>query len=132
MPAPPATVNAPVVGEIDCVAIYSYAVSVNVAKRRYVYGQGVVSPEAINSAYGGTQAFIDYTFADYTANYNYPDFARWEQGSFDNLTTTSFSLETPQYSLPDIFLEDKTIQELYDDNQDIQSSGDKFITFVLS
>jgi hypothetical protein len=115
--------------EIDCIAIYSYAVSVNVAKRRYVYGQGVVSPEAINSAYGGTQAFIDYTFADYTANYNYPDFARWEQGSFDNLTTTSFSLETPQYSLPDIFLQDKTIQELYDDNQDIQSSGDKFITF---
>jgi hypothetical protein len=115
--------------EIDCIAIYSYSVSVSVAKRRWVYGQGVISPEDINSAYGGTQAFIDYTFADYTANYNYPDFASWEQGSFDNLNTTSFTLETPQYSLPEIFVQNKTLQELYDDNQDIQSSGEKFLTF---
>jgi hypothetical protein len=41
----------------------------HVAKRRWVYGQGVLSPEAINSAYGGTLAFIDYPFADYTGNY---------------------------------------------------------------
>ena len=115
--------------EIDSVAIYSYSVSVTVAKRRWVYGQGVVSPEDINSAYGGTQAFIDHTFADYTANYNYPDFANWEQGSFDNLVNTNFTLETPNYSLPEIFLQNKTINQLYEDNLDIQSSGDKFITF---
>ena len=116
--------------EIDCVAIYSYAVAVNVAKRRWVYGQAVVSPESINSAYGGTQAFIDYPFADYTGNYNYPDFAQWEQGNFDNLSTTNTSLTTPDYQLPEIFLSSKTIQELYDDNQDIQSPSDnKFITF---
>lgn len=115
--------------EVDCIAIYSYSVSISVAKRRWVYGQGVVSPEDINAAYGGTQAFIDYTFADYTANYNYPDFAKWEQGSFDNLTTTSFSLETPAYSLPEIFLQNKTLQDLYDDNYSVQDYGDKFITF---
>lgn len=115
--------------EIDCVAIYSYSVAATVAKRRWVYGQGVVSPEDINSAYGGSQASIDYTFADYTANYTYPDFADWQQGNIDNLVTTSFSLETPEYSLPQIFVSDKTLQELYDDNQDIQTSGDKFLTF---
>lgn len=116
--------------EIDCIAIYPYSVSINVAKRRWVYGQGVLSPEAINSAYGGTQAFIDYPFADYTGNYTYPSFAQWEQGTFDNLTTTSTSLSTPEYTLPEIFLSSKTLQNLYDDNQAIQVlNEDKFITF---
>lgn len=115
--------------EIDCIAIYPYSVAVNVAKRRWVYGQGVLSPEAINSAYGGTQAFIDYPFADYTANYNYPDFAQWEQGSFDNLVTTNTTLTTPNYQLPTIFLGSKTLQDLYNDNQDVQVMGDKFVTF---
>jgi hypothetical protein len=121
--------------EIDCVAIYSYQIPITVAKRRWVYGQGVLSPEGINSAYGGTSAFIDYPFADYTSNYTYPDFAQWQQGNFDNLTTTSTSLTTPDYTLPEIFLDSKTITEFYDDNQQIQdvASGptvpNKFITF---
>ena len=121
--------------DIDCVAIYSYQVPINVAKRRWVYGQGVTSPEGINSAYGGTAAFIDYPFADYTANYTYPDFAEWQQGSFDNLTTTSKVLRTPEYALPEIYLSDKTLKELYDNNKTIQSqeSGPandyKFVTF---
>jgi hypothetical protein len=122
--------------EIDCVAIYSYQVPTTVAKRRWVYGQGVLSPEGINSAYGGTSAFIDYPFADYTANYNYPDFAQWQQGSFDNLTTTNTAITTPEYQLPEIFLDNKTLKELYDDCKVIQTGYDesappsyKFITF---
>jgi hypothetical protein len=121
--------------EIDCVAIYSYQVPITVAKRRWVYGQGVVSPEGINSSYKGTTAFIDYPFANYTANYNYPDFANWSQGSFDNLLTTQTTLRTPEYSLPEIFLGNKTLEELYSDNKNIQDneSGpfltDKFLSF---
>ena len=115
--------------EIDCVAIYPYKVPITVAKRRWVYGQGVISPEGINSAYGGTTAFIDYPFADYSANYTYPDFAQWQQGVFDNLNTTSTALSTPQYELPDISLSNKTLQQLYDDNQAIQNEDNKFITF---
>jgi hypothetical protein len=116
--------------EIDCVAIYPYSVAINVAKRRWVYGQGVLSPEGINSAYGGTSAFIDYAFADYTANYNYPDFANWEQGTFDNLVTTSNTLGAPQYSLPDISLGSKSLTQLYVDNRDIQDPEEyNFITF---
>jgi hypothetical protein len=114
--------------EVDCVAIYPYQVPVTVAKRRWVYGQGVESPEGINSAYAGTSAFIDYSFADYTANYSYPDFAKWQQGTFDNLVTTSTSLQTPIYSLPDIFLETKTLEEFYYDNQVIQDEDTKFIS----
>jgi len=120
---------------IDCIAIYSYQVPISVTKRRWVYGQGVVSPEGINSAYAGTTAFIDYQFADYTANYNYPDFAEWQQGSFDNLTTTQKTLRTPQYNLPEIYTSDKTIEQLYSDNELIQdeesgpTNNYKFITF---
>jgi hypothetical protein len=121
--------------DVDCVAIYSYQVPLTVAKRRWVYGQGVISPEGINSAYGGVSAFIDYPFADYTANYTYPEFAEWQQGSFDNLSTTTKVLRTPEYQLPVIYLDDKTINNLYVDNQTIQSleSGPvndyKFVTF---
>lgn len=116
--------------EVDCVAIYPYPVPVNVAKRRWVYGQAVISPETINSAYGGTQAFVDYPFADYTANYNYPNFAKWEQGNFDNLKTSTLSLSNPLYSLPTIFLGSKTLNTLYADNKAIQNPLDyKFITF---
>lgn len=114
--------------ELDCIAIYPYQVPITVAKRRWVYGQGVESPEGINSAYGGTSAFIDYSFADYTANYSYPSFAKWQQGTFDNLVTTATSLQTPTYDLPNIFLGTKTIAEFYNDNQAIQSGNTNFIS----
>lgn len=115
--------------EIDCFAIYPYQVPVNVAKRRWVYGQAVTSAQAINSAYNGTSAFIDYTYADYTANYSYPAFAKWSQGTFDNLSTNATSLTTPNYSLPEIFNSTKTIAEFYADNKLVQSGQHKFITF---
>ena len=115
--------------EIDCVAIYPYQVAIPVAKRRWVYGQGVLSPEGIDSAYGGSSAFIDYGFADYTANYTYPNFANWNQGSFDNLITAATHIGTPEYQLPVIFIEEEEIQDLYDDNQEIQDEDNKFITF---
>jgi len=115
--------------EIDCVAIYPYQVPVTVAKRRWVYGQGVESPEGINSAYGGTSSFIDYTFADYTANYLYPSFAQWQQANFDNLFASGTSLQTPTYNLPEISIGSKTLQDLYNDNQAVQVGLNNFITF---
>jgi hypothetical protein len=115
--------------EIDCIAIYPYQVPITVAKRRWVYGQGVLSPEGINSSYGGTTAFIDFPFAEYTANYSYPDFAQWQQANFDNLVTTSSSLKTPEYSLPTIFLNSKSVDSLYQDSLSLQSGTHSFITF---
>jgi hypothetical protein len=103
--------------EIDCVAIYPYNVSQTIAKRRMVYAQAVVSGESIESSYSGKSAYIDYPFADYTANYSYPDFAAWQQGTFNNLKTTKEGITTPDYELPQIFLEDKTLQDLYDDSE---------------
>jgi hypothetical protein len=115
--------------EIDCISIYPYQVPITVAKRRWVYGQAVISPESIDSSYGGVSTFIDYPFSGYTANYSYPNFAKWEQGSFDNLTTSPQSLSTPQYSLPNISIQEKTIENLYSDNKEIQDEANNFITF---
>ena len=115
--------------EIDCIGIYPYHVPINVAKRRFVYGQAVPSPQSINSAYNGSSAFIDYPFAYYTANYSYPNFAKWSQGTFDNVATTATSLTVPDYKLPEIFTGSKTLAEFYLDNKNIQSGLNKFITF---
>jgi hypothetical protein len=115
--------------EIDCVGVYPYQVPINIAKKRWVYGQAVISPESINASYNGSSVFIDYPFANYTANYSYPNLARWSQGTFDNLGTTASSLTTANYSLPDIFLGTKNLEELYSENKEIQDEAYKFITF---
>lgn len=114
--------------EVDCIAVYTYSVPLIVAKKRFIYGQGVELPENINSAYSGTSAVIDYPFANYTNNYNYPDLGKWEQGLVDNLTTENNILSTPNYSLPKIVLESKTTQEFYRDSYQIQNEDDLFIT----
>jgi hypothetical protein len=75
--------------EIDCPAIYSYQVPTVLAKRRWVFGQGVEYPENINAAYAGTSVYIDYPFANYSNNYIYPDLGRWGQGIVENLSTNA-------------------------------------------
>lgn len=118
--------------EIDSFAIYSYSVANEVAKRRWVWGQGVIAPEQTGSALNAVTSFNDYTYSDYSVNYNYPDYAKWDQAFFSNVATTSRSLELPSYSLPIINLKDKTLQEFYADNQAIMSDdpdGYKFFSF---
>jgi len=90
--------------ELDCVGIYPYKVSNIVAKRRLVFGQGVESPDNINTSYSGQSLLIDYAFADYSNNYSYPDIGRWGQGINDNLSTEKNILSTPNYSLPSFLI----------------------------
>ena len=96
---------------LDSIAIYSYQVPLVVAKRRWVYGQGVEIPENINAAYSGTSTLIDYAFADYTNSYSYPDFGRWNQGTKEGFSTDSSTLAFNNYQLPEIYLTDKTSEE---------------------
>lgn len=86
--------------EIDCVGIYPYKVSPSMAKRRFVYGQGVQFPENINSAYNGTSLFMDFPFANYSNTYSYPDMGKWSQGYFDNISLKNSVLSSPDYALP--------------------------------
>ena len=108
--------------EIDCVGIYPYIVATAMAKRRFVFGQGVEIPENINTSYSGTSVFIDYAFADYTANYSYPKVGSWRQGFNDNTSIVNKSLSVPSAPLPKIFLSSKTEEELLLDCKLVQSS----------
>lgn len=114
--------------ELDCVAIYPYQVPTLVAKRRFVYGQGVEIPENINSAYSGTSVFIDYPFADYTNNYLYPDIGKWSQGVVDNLAIENNVLSIPEYRLPTFISSSKTLENFYNDNYSIQNEDEAFIS----
>lgn len=115
--------------EIDCVAIYTYIVPIPLAKKRFVYGQGVEFPEGINQAYSGSSVYIDYPFADYTNNYSYPNIGKWDQGVVDNLSVENNLLCTPNYKLPEIVLGSSNINQLYSDLGDIQDEADKFFSF---
>jgi len=115
--------------EIDCVAIYTYIVPIVLAKKRFVYGQGVEFPEGINQAYSGSSIYIDYPFADYTNNYSYPNIGKWNQAIVDNLSVENNLLCTPDYKLPEIVLESSNIDQLYSDLGEIQDEPDKFFSF---
>lgn len=115
--------------EIDCVALYTYQVPLVLAKRRFVYGQGVEFPEGINQAYSGSSIYIDYPFADYTNNYSYPNIGKWGQATVDNLKIENNMLCTPDYELPEIVLNSGTVEELYESLGSIQAEQDLFFSF---
>jgi hypothetical protein len=98
--------------ELDCIALYTYQVPIVLAKKRFVYGQGVEIPEGINKAYSGSSIYIDYPFANYANNYSYPSIGNWSQGTVDNLATDSNLLSTPDYKLPEIVLEGFSVDNL--------------------
>jgi hypothetical protein len=114
--------------ELDCIAIYPYQVSQILAKRRWVYGQGVEFPENINTAYSGTSIFIDSSFAKYANTYSYPDLGKWTQGVVDNLVSERDVLSVPTYQTPRVFFNNKTQDEWLASLSEIQSEEKTFLT----
>jgi len=108
--------------DLDTFSIYSYSMPTEVTKRRWVWGQAVAAPEQTNSSINSITAFNDYAFANYAANYNYPDFANWKQGFFSNVSADSRSISLPEYQLPDFRLGTRTSTELFDDIKEIELS----------
>ena len=98
---------------VDCVGIYPYAVPNIVEKRRWIYGQGVETPENIVGAALGSSVAIDYTVANYAKNYTYPDIGKFEQGINENLLIQGNAISLPEYSLPEISFNNKTTDEWY-------------------
>lgn len=90
--------------EVDSISFYPYRVAIPVAKRRFVYGQGVDLPESLSTAYDGVVASIDYSNAGYTNNYNYPDMASWSDAVYSNLDASGKFLKAPDYSLPTFYI----------------------------
>lgn len=86
--------------EIDCVGIYPYLVSEQLAKKRFLYGQAVDAPENVASNFDGESLFIDFPYAKYTSTINYPDMVSWNAGFFNNLNANSKFLGFPTYPIP--------------------------------
>lgn len=108
--------------DIDCVAIYPYVVPTAVTKRKFVFGQGVEIPENINTSYSGTSVFIDYAFANYSGNYQYPKIGSWKQAFNDNTLIQGKGLSVSKNPLPQILLSSKTQEELFSANDAVQTS----------
>lgn len=102
--------------QIDCVAIYPYEVPAIVAKRRFVYGQGVDLPENISSSYNTSSIIIDYPLANYANNYSYPATVKWESGIADNMSIANNMISIPEYEVPEIVFSGKTVDSWKVDN----------------
>lgn len=110
--------------EVDCVGIYPYKVSQSMAKRRFVFGQGVQFPENINSAYNGTSLFMDFPFTNYSNTYSYPDLGKWGQGYFDNISLKNNVLSSPDLSLPSFKFDSSNYSAWLDDYAEVFDETD--------
>lgn len=105
--------------QVDCISIYPYIVPTEIAKKRFVWGQGTESLQFIDNRFEGRTAAIDFSNAKYTANQIYPDISRWDAGYFNNMVATKDFLTIPNYQLPEIFLNERTEDDWYKDNKSI-------------
>ena len=110
--------------EIDGVAIYPYKVENTLAKRRYVFGQGVEFPQSINVAYNGKSYLADFNVANYSNNYKYPGIKKWESRVNDNFDIEDGTLSTPTLSVPSINFENS--RKTYSTWYETQSSTNYF------
>jgi hypothetical protein len=116
--------------EIDCFSLYSYLIPLPVAKKRFVWGQGTDAPQTVADFFDGTNTYINYSNANYTVNKTYPDTGNWQAGYRDNLLATRRSISSPNYSLPEIFIEDRNLEDLYVNNKIVSELEDEvFFTF---
>ncbi|CAB4242154.1 hypothetical protein UFOVP222_30 [uncultured Caudovirales phage] len=86
--------------EIDCVSMYSYLMPNPVNKKHLIYGQAVKYPNDVVASHNGSSAVIDYSFANYSMNYNYPENGKWSHGFFDGLSFDNNVMSFANYDLP--------------------------------
>ena len=110
--------------EIDIVSLFGYAIPGPVAKRRFVWGQGVGEINLINSQYQGDGAFASFSASNITNSVSYPDNATWAAGSLDNLTVTRNRLAPDTPKTPEVVLTSHTKQEWLDDLDALNTGRD--------
>lgn len=88
--------------EIDCVAVYTYDVREEAAKIRHFIGQGQEFPLAINTAYGGTSAIIDFVASGYSKTQDYPEKNRWSSGFGESVVLNQKNLSCSTYAYPEV------------------------------
>ena len=88
--------------EIDSFSIFPYAVAEQVAKKRYVFGQGVQEQENIVAAKNGNLSYVDFPFSGYSSTIKYPDRSKWNDGFYNNIVASDKGITLPEYQLPEI------------------------------
>jgi hypothetical protein len=113
--------------QIDAVGIYPYEVPAILAKRRWVYGQGVEFPNNVQGLDNSNTIAIDYAFANHAKNHSYPKIASWQNGISDNLRTEELYITSPQYDKPRFYFNNKTEAQWYIDAGTDQIGGSESI-----
>jgi hypothetical protein len=114
--------------QIDSVSIYPYQFSNTQALVNFVSGIGTRIPEDINSQYDSTTVAIDYTKANYSNDYNYPETGKWKNGLLSNFIEKNNALSSPTYSLPNFVFTDTTFSKntLETANSALPPTGNEF------
>ena len=123
--------------EIDSFSIFPYAVPEQVAKKRYVFGQGVQEQENIIGSLNGTLSYVDFPFSGYSSTIRYPDRTKWEDGFYNNLVAGDQGILLPEYQLPELIFNNNTAlsnlqkfsitENFYQENYSIQDEDYPFI-----
>jgi hypothetical protein len=103
--------------QIEAVAIYPYEVAAIVQKRRFIYGQGVDFPISSRGLDTSTTVAIDYSVSNYAKNVNYPQTSPWSSGYSDNIEFDETRIYLPEYSAPEIYLQNNENNQWLADNQ---------------
>ncbi len=97
--------------EIDCLSVFGYEVPNVVAKRRFIWGQGVGDIGIINAQYSGNGVFSDFALTGLTNSFSFPDSMFWESGSIFNLDINNNKLTPAATVFPELVLANYTQDE---------------------
>jgi len=124
--------------EIDSFSIFPYVVAEQVAKKRYVFGQGVQEQENIVASKNGTLSYVDFPFSGYSSTIRYPDRSKWNDGFYNNLVADDKGITLPEYQLPEIIFNNNSAStsfekslitsNFYEDNYAIQNENYPYIS----
>jgi hypothetical protein len=99
--------------EIDSFSIFPYVVAEQVAKKRYVFGQGVQEQENIIASKNGTLSYVDFPFSGYSSTIKYPDRSKWNDGFYNNLVADNKGITLPKYELPEIIFNNNSSSTVF-------------------
>ena len=124
--------------EIDSFSIFPYVVAEQVAKKRYVFGQGVQEQDNIIESKGGNISSVDFPFSGYSSTIRYPDRSKWNDGFYNNVIASDNGISLPKYNLPELIFNNNTTltssqkslitSGFYEENYLIQNEEYPFLT----
>ena len=124
--------------EIDSFSIFPYAIAEQVAKKRYVFGQGVQEQENIVASKNGNLSYVDFPFSGYSSTIKYPDRSKWNDGFYNNLVASDKGISLPEYQLPEVIFSNNSsstnfqksliTSSFYEDNYVIQDEEYPYIS----